>query len=209
MSSATWRRWRRNGATAQSNTFSAKPDTSISPWCRPNKWPESEIIHEEFSFVPCKSAPQKILVGQHSTFRPDSCPFLGYGYRFTALWTEICLRDPTVRLQKCSAAHPPRGSALFRWAESTTLLIQPTRPVWGTVRNRVLAGSIRRPESVLPAPAEGRPPSRGSGVPQRQDPGRGRRDHVDRSPPRRGFAISHQGHCRDDLRTCARKGRTV
>ena len=41
---------------------------------------------------------------------PRFMPISGYGYRFTALWTEICLRDPTVRLQKCSAAHPPRSS---------------------------------------------------------------------------------------------------
>ena len=66
----------------------------------PTKWPGST-----------KSAPQKILVGQHSTFHPDSCPFPGYSYRFTALWTEICLRAPTIRLQKCSAAHPPRPAS--------------------------------------------------------------------------------------------------
>ena len=42
MSSRIWRRWRPNGAIARSSTFSAKPDTSTSPWCRPNKRRESE-----------------------------------------------------------------------------------------------------------------------------------------------------------------------
>ena len=42
-------------------------------------------------------------MGRHSTFPPDSCPFLGGDYRFTALWTAICLSAPTVRLHKRSA----------------------------------------------------------------------------------------------------------
>ena len=58
MSSGASPRWRRNGVTAKSSTFGVI-GTSIWPWCRPNRPPETGNPYRRLWCVPCKFPPRR------------------------------------------------------------------------------------------------------------------------------------------------------